>query len=327
MVLPSAASFFPIGIVVMDVDYDKFLGAALGGYTSIEPATKAAIHHVFRVKTEQGDYYLKHRSTVYAKTPSHAADPFDMAYEAAALQIMHEVAPNNCPALIAYDRDSGLLLMTDIMSPGDNLEDRLYDGSASKSQGQILGTTLAALHRALSVYGNDKRLIRDTDIYETNLFYKFDSLNYPHVSETAMRLRREPRQLIHGDLSPKNIGIDDSIASFCDFDNSHYGNFIYDAGFILGHLILHTACDAGQSIAGAFMEAYTADEQYFRDVQRRDLLARTALGACIYRLDNKWVKYEIKGLTENGKSLLLQQVTAKLAEESIALEDICSLKI
>jgi len=129
--------------------------------------------------------------------------------------------------------------------------------------------------------------------------------------------------LILGDVSPKNIGVDKNGSYYCDFDNAHNGNILFEVGFLAGHLVLYSL-NSNFDLVEEFIKRYFSRNNELTDNQK-DILIRVILSTCIYRLDNKWIQYNLPDQVNKNKSEILKKIIFLLSKNS--LNDIEYLKL
>lgn len=293
---------------------EAFLGSVLGSVDSIEPVSGGLVHHVFRVKSGDNEYYLKVRGNRFAGIPTIESLPEDIRFEARALQIMSGTLPNIFPHLVSENREVGALLITSIMQPQHNLPHKLRKKEITSREAEIIGRSLRKIHEKLSRGEHYIREDGDEDYYQKNLLYRLGSQENVILQQTIKELSQRKRSLIHGDLSPKNLGLVSDELRICDLDTVHRGNPIFDVGFFIAHIFLHSL-ELGYPPArytDSFLDAYQYEmETPGIPAEDHDLLMRIVLGILLYRLNNKIVPYaldisdtERKGVVDVVRSLL-----------------------
>lgn len=119
------------------------------------------------------------------------------------------------------------------------------------------------------------------DIYfRQNLQYRIGFLGMSVADELVNQLVCMDRQIIFGDLSPKNIGISPSgELTTCDLESAHRGNAVFDAVFLLAHLLLHSKDDPVRTIE-MFHDGYLLDDE--------ELTIGLIVALMLYRIDPKF---------------------------------------
>ena len=167
----------------------------------------------------------------------------------------------------------------------------------------------------MSYYSHDSDLRSggDTAHYEKKLRDRFGYRHNPVLDEMIDDLRREKRQLILGDVAPKNVGVNNKgdLFIFFDLEDAHRGNAIFDYGYLIGHILLHTFTSPEDAIEDikAFCKGYSSD-QFDEETVRK-----IALGIMLYRLGSI-VPYQTN-LTSDQKLAVQRRVEGVLSKELV----------
>jgi hypothetical protein len=123
------------------------------------------------------------------------------------------------------------------------------------------------------------------------------------LDQLIVQMSHLPKQLILGDFSPKNIGVsEDYHVSLYDLDAVHHGNAVFDVGFFIGHILVHTLGKHPDLISG-FLDGY----REYADLVGNHLLTQLALGICLYRLANPTIPYTL-AMDERQRSCLIDTI-------------------
>ena len=277
--------------------------------TSATPTHGGVVHFVWRLETEEGRFYLKIRGNKFAKIPEITTSPGNIVYEFKALTLLGNLMPNNFPQVIYFDPGRALLITSDAMPDGIGFEALLQSRKVTPDTVQNLGKTLREIHGVASTISQSIRENDDDAFYMQKLSHKLGHSDHPVLSNVIKDLTfNQPRQIILGDPSPKNIGVNNygTRLVFFDLEDVHQGNMVFDVGFLLGHLILHAYTDEHEAIVhvDSFLNGYR--NNYLDNL----LLRAIALGTIMYRL-NSIVPYSIT-LSDQQKAGLLQATAATL---------------
>jgi tRNA A-37 threonylcarbamoyl transferase component Bud32 len=272
----------------------------IGKLLQIKQLSGGLVHYVYRIIGERQVGIAKVRSSFYSALPHISANPEDIRYERDAIFLLSQVEPNVFPHLLMFDAQKAMILMTDVIPSNITLEGILNEGVATEELMNKIGTTLARVHNNLLPVSRPIREDGDDRLYSLNLYYRLGYLGHPVLDETVERLKALPRQLIIGDLSPKNIGLNGGEITICDLDYVHMGNVIFDVGFLTGHILVHSIQDYENANSGvdAFLSGYIEGNSDFD--KENPLLKQIALGIVLYRLNNPVIPYNIP-LTEEQK--------------------------
>ncbi len=310
-----------------EVAVDTFLKKHIGASYTITPASGGLVHHVYKVTTEHATYYLKVRGTKFAKMPTVESRPEDIEFEYRALKQFYKIAPRSFPKVIAYSHVNSMILLSSIMTPDINLEFLLNNGVVNDAAVERISRLVAKVHNGLYASAAVVRGENEDEYYENNLYYRLSSLGRTPLKDVVTRLKKHKRQIIFGDLSPKNMAIDEEGVYICDLDAAHYGNVLFDIGFFAGHLLLHTFNQPDSHIAEAFINTYFTNADLHIEGEDEDLLARIMVGTCIYRLDNTIVPYNLPNLSLEEREEILHKLDDLLYEKTLAVKQLGKIKV
>ena len=311
----------------VEVTIDDFLKEYVNAPYEITPVSGGLVHHVYRVTTKHAVYYLKVRGTKFAKMPTIESRPEDIEFEYRALKQFHAVAPESFPEVIAYDRAGSRILLSSIMTPDINLEFLLNNGVVNNTDIERIARLVAQVHDGLHSNTEVIRGENEDEYYNNNLYYRLSSLGRKPLKDVVTHLKKHRKQIIFGDLSPKNMAIDNEGVYICDLDTAHYGNVLFDIGFFMGHLLLHTFNQRDSHIAEAFVGTYLNHADLHIDDEDEDLLVRITIGTCIYRLDNTIVPYNLPNLSLEERKEILQRLDKLLYDRNLTVKRLSKIKI
>jgi len=281
---------------------------------SVEIVTGGVAHHVYRIDTREGRFYLKHRGSYFPKIPGIRINPMDIGHEHRALSLLSALLPGCFPRILFYDPERAFMVLADAM-PGESaesgtLESLLLKRCVTAATLQRLGELLRRIHDATQRIVEPIRDGGDDEFFALKLQHRFGHRNTPSLKRIINELTyNSPRQIIIGDPSPKNIGVSDAGTRlmFFDLEDVHRGCVLFDVGFCLGHLILHAQSDPQQALA--YLEAFS-DGYGNRGLSDSELAKAIALGTIIYRLDGM-IPYPVP-LSPEGRTGLLGRTEATL---------------
>lgn len=280
------------------------------------------VHHVFRVITKEKEYYLKIRADYFIRMPAVKSNPKEIRYEAKALRIASHLFPETFPHVVATDEDRGLLLISSIMQPKDNLLHRLEQREIRCDDIAIIGKNFGEIHNAFAFVKDAVREDSDEQEYRNNLLYRLGSQNNIVLEGVILKLSSQSRTLIIGDLSPKNLGLVDRELRICDLESVHRGNPIFDVGFFIGHLYVHSL-ESGYPAAKftrTFLKAYRSLDKITYELENL-LLQQIVLGIILYRLNNKRVPYSVN-MTNAERLNIVNETNRLLARDIVGWESI-----
>ncbi|MDO8657289.1 MAG: hypothetical protein Q7K55_01010 [Candidatus Levybacteria bacterium] len=287
----------------------------------IEKADGGLVHYVYRITTKNKIMFAKHRVSYFAKLPKIQTKPEFIKYEKRALDIFSKLAPEVFPKVLRYFPKKYLLILSDIMPNRKTLEKELNEHSFNKEEAFKLGKLLAEIHIKLSSVKLSIREDGDKEFYKQLLFYRFGYQDIPTLKQVIAELNSLTKQLIIGDLSPKNIGVSgQGKFTICDLENVHMGNTASDVGFLACSLIIHTINNysLAHRLLLNFLQGYNSKINEKTD---DSLLKRIIMGISLYRLDNPVIPYDI-AITENEKKIKITEIKRALNLKKISWEEL-----
>ncbi len=298
MTAPSATARTTPGLAeVLGPHLPQVLAACrphIGRPGPVQACTGGNVSHVFRLRGEVGSVVVKVRGRRFARIPHVATDPALIALEHRALGLYHGLLPGLFPKALAFLPDAHAMVMTDVFPDGRPWREHLDQRAATVEECVRLGTALARVHHATAALP-PLRDAEGDDLFRTEHAYGhcLRSSGHHALDEACRRLDALPgRQLVLGDTCPKNLSLAGGRTAFVDLDNVHHGAPLFDAGYLLAHLVLHHVVRPARvhPLAASFLDAYSlpGPPRPWRD---DDLLATVAAGVLLYRLEARTVPY------------------------------------
>jgi hypothetical protein len=272
-------------------------------------AAGGVVHFVWELNTVGEKFYLKIRGDRFARIPGIKTSPTNIAYEYKALRLLSTALPDHFPHVVHFSAPKALLITKDAIPNGEYLEKLLHTRTVTSELLVQLGKTLSKVHDATRLMSESIRENSDENFYNEKLDHKLRFRDHPVLNKFVQEMvSHEPRQIIIGDPSPKNIGVNDNGARvvFFDLEDVHRGNVVFDVGFFIGHLFLHAYAD--NQLATGYVERFL--QGYGNKGLNSCLVKVIALGVILYRLDSI-VPYAID-LNDEKKLLLGRTVETAL---------------
>lgn len=187
---------------------------------------------------------------------------------AAAEYLGSVLPPSSVPQVVDTDRGNWLFVMRAAPGGGVNWKEALLDGVIDVGVAARVGSMLGIIHRRSAVAAGgvgaippDLREFADRRGFvqlRINPYHRAVAAAHPELAAAieaeAQRMLAQPRVLVHGDYSPKNIivssggtgggngnsddGGGDGAVFLLDFEVAHLGNPVFDLAFLLTHLTL-----------------------------------------------------------------------------------------
>lgn len=299
--------------VVEIINHDAFL-LSLPRIDNLTPVVGGVAHDVYQVISSGENFYLKIRDTRFSQIPEISCDPAEIVFEYQALTLFKCLAPENFPYVLSFNPEQFYLVLSDAISDGKKLEDLFLEEMVIPEMLFVFGKTLKKIHKLSQQHQEGLRPDGDKAHYEAKLQHR---LGYRHSQVLdgvieALRCQKD-KQLILGDVAPKNIGVNDSGRQFIFFDleDAHLGDVIFDYAYFLGHLLIHTF--TSPSISVKAIENY--EKGYDGDNFDQALVKKIVLGIMLYRLGGI-IPYATN-LDANQKIAVEKNVETLLSEDLV----------
>lgn len=261
---------------------DSFL-LSLPYIDGVSPVLGGVAHQVFQIRSGDDRYYLKIRGDRFASIPEITCNPADIVFEYRALTAFHQATPDNFPRVLAFNEGEHYLILSDAIPNGEKMEDLFLGGRATPIMLFNFGETLAGIHSATNSYQDAVRDSGDQPYYHTVLSHRFGYRHNPVLDNLVQSLSAlDNKQLILGDVSPKNIGTNNNgeLFIFFDLETAHQGDVVFDYAYFLGHILIHSLASAETALT--YLESYV---QGYGHSNFDDLMVKQiALGILLYRL-------------------------------------------
>jgi 5-methylthioribose kinase len=167
------------------------------------------------------------------------------ASEAAALDLLQgRVGPVEIPRLLFFDARLTIMGQEMIPGPPPTYKDQLLGGEARPEVPSALGAAAGTLHRMTPP---ETLATRETwrlfDDLRLDPYYRATAARRPELRTALSALIDEtvastPRQLVHGDLTPKNVLVLPDRVVLVDWEVTHAGDASFDLATLTAHLLL-----------------------------------------------------------------------------------------
>jgi len=278
------------------------------------------VHYVYKIVGRQQTLYLKIRSKRFSGIPSIKTEPGLIRYEAKALKLFSFYFPTIFPKVIAFNKKRNYLLLTDISRGNSCFEKKLNKNWVKETDFYFLGKTIKKIHLAtknlnISIRGK----IKDERFREKQMFYLLGFLNHPQLNKIILSYRQVPKNLILGDLSPKNLYVEKDYLGICDLEHACRGHYLFELAHLIGHGIVHTLKNSKRKkLINSLISGYGGLNF---PLLQQEILTYTAVGIVLYRLASPVVPYNLpftQTEKENFTSLFLRILdTRRLSLERI----------
>lgn len=286
----------------------------VGRINDISVATGGLVNYVYRVEGERGTLYLKVRKTEFSALPLLNSNPADIRYESKALDILSSAFPEVFPNQVAFYPKESMMVLSDAIGNGVRLDEAFRRGTFSEESSASLGSLVGRIHTKFRDADISIREDGDEEYHTKNLEYRLGYHKNHELDSLVSRLKQGPRQLILGDLSPKNMGVGpDGKFTMWDLEIAHRGNPVFDVGFLAAHVVLHSrdGTEKPGRLLKALLDGYysTADKVGVDGIDLKQIV----LGIILFRMRNEVIPYMMEVAAEDrnrisdSASLLLLQ--------------------
>ncbi len=211
-----------------------------------EPLTGGVSSDIWRIDLPGGAVCAKRALTKLRVAADWFAPITRNRYEAEWMQVAQAAAPGSVPRVLGQHEALGVLVMAYLPETEHPLwKSQLRDGHADPRSAQAVGHTLARIH-SFSAARPDLASRFDSDMifFDIRLepYLLATATRHPDLAPILQRLVEQtqgnPRALVHGDVSPKNILIAVDRPIFLDAECAWWGDPAFDIAFCLNHLLL-----------------------------------------------------------------------------------------
>jgi 5-methylthioribose kinase len=212
---------------------------------SVEVLTGGVSNVVLSISGEGKDFVLKQALPELRVATKWPADQRRAMVEARAIEILHNLTPQNVPQLCDVDPERFTLIMKRAPRTMTIWKEDLLSGSIHPEVAAHLGQILGLWHRNSAAESAILDEFREDSLFEQlriRPFYRTIAAKHESISQRISKLIAELLEdkscLVHGDYSPKNILVEGkSKVIVLDFEVAHTGNPVFDLGFFLAHLL------------------------------------------------------------------------------------------
>jgi 5-methylthioribose kinase len=215
---------------------------------SIKALTGGVSSNIFLITSEQAQYCLK-QALPQLKVAKQWLAPVNRVFaEIDWLQTAAQIAPKAVPKILGIDQASKSFVMQYLGSEYLNWKAELLAGRVDVAVATQLGNILGRIHSQTAL--NDelaKRFANDDTFYAIRLEPYLEEAarqhpaSSPRLQALIKRTQHNPKVLVHGDVSPKNIMLGPLGPVILDAECAWYGDPAFDVAFCLNHFFLKAA--------------------------------------------------------------------------------------
>ena len=245
-------------------------------------------------------------------------------FEAAWLETAAELVPGLGPELLGYDWELGVVVM-DWLAPTDHpvWKAELRDGRADPLIARALADGLVRLHAATADSPTIAARFDSAHIFgPIRLEPYLDATGRAHpdlagrFGELRSMVEANPRVLVHGDVSPKNVLVGPHRPVLLDAECATYSDPSFDVAFCLNHLLLKCVWNANaidgylacfDAFAGSYLAGVTWEPRAEVEARAAALLPALLLA----RVDGK---SPVEYLSDDQRALVRSSARAMLLD-------------
>lgn len=261
----------------------------------IKKRTDGFVHSVYEIKSTQAILFAKIRRNSFASNASININPHDIINEKIALDHIRARLGDVVPEVLDFVPEYATLLLSDVQNGNPSLDTLIHERSW-----EFLPAAAKTIGRFHRTYQGEVIPIRKTDeetFYHNNLYYRLGFLDLPEIDHLVQKLYNQPRQLIHGDLSPRNIiyAKDEDKIRIFDLETVHMGNALFDLAFFESHLVMEIFPEGLELLDK--INIFRRNYEHEGWTEDEDLEIRLVFALMLYRLKSSFKYTPSKGLS------------------------------
>jgi 5-methylthioribose kinase len=266
---------------------------------TVKALTGGVSSNIFHLTTQQAQYCLK-QALPQLKVAKQWLAPVDRVFaEIAWLQTAATIAPDAIPKILGIDQTSKSFVMQYLGAEYLNWKAELLAGRVADKVAAQLGNILGRIHSQTALKEDiAKRFANDDTFYAIRLepYLEEAARQHPELSPRLKalikRTQHNPKVLVHGDVSPKNIMLGPIGPVILDAECAWYGDPAFDVAFCLNHFFLKAAhmprlAPALLQNAQDFLNAYLQEVTWEPLPELEYRIASLLPGLMLARVDGK----------------------------------------
>lgn len=245
----------------------QHLESVLGPIILQDEQTGGFANFVFRIGTENGEFFLKHRAPYIKARPELLRPRERLLHEIEAVKILYHILPLGTSPKLVYEDPENFTFMTESLFRGNGrlLDEYIKEGVYPIDIALILGKLIGQLHT--KTYNSEISIREPSEelrFYEQQYDILFYSVSFPSsiartvCLEEINKVKSRGKAIVIGDLSPKNIVTSDGNVALFDFDAVHMGDPATDLAYLFGHIFLSSFVNGRVTEAREFIHNFIA---------------------------------------------------------------------
>ena len=266
---------------------------------TVKALTGGVSSNIFQLTTKHAQYCLK-QALPQLKVAKEWLAPVDRVFaEIDWLQTAATIAPDAVPQILGVDQASKSFVMQHLGDEYLNWKTQLLAGKIADKVAAQLGNILGRIHSQTALKEDiAKRFANDDTFYAIRLepYLEEAARQHPDLSPRLRaliaRTQHNPKVLVHGDVSPKNIMLGPLGPVILDAECAWYGDPAFDVAFCLNHFFLKAAhmpkaAPALLKNAQDFLNAYLQEVTWEPVPELENRIATLLPGLMLARVDGK----------------------------------------
>lgn len=259
------------------------------------------VHLVYKISTDNSSYFLKVRWKSSRKYNEELINPKDIKKEKLALDLLYNLFPDNFPNVLFYNESKNFFLMGDVINSWTSFIDFLnWQSHIIELEKYIieLWSVLWKIHYSLW-----RKKFSDNDS-NYNYINRVDIILWNNSNSASIieALKKEKKQLILWDLSPKNIWVNENHKPvFFDFEHFWQWSCIFEVAFLSSHIYLHLYnLKNSKKILNLFLTSYNESN---KDFEINELFWKIFYSSINYRVWIYPMKYNVSLSSDSIKKI------------------------
>ena len=272
-------------------EINNFINSINWKIISILENTKWDVHLVYEIITKDSSYFLKIRGKSSKKYNNELINPKDIIKEKLALDLLYKLFPDNFPQVLLYSENKNYFLMNDVINSWNSFIDFLnWQRSIIEIEKSIIELWSILWNIHYSLWGIKFPDDDSNDNYKNRVSVILWNTDYSVL--IIEELKKEKKQLILWDLSPKNIWVNENNNPvFFDFEHFWQWNCIFEVAFLSSHIYLHLYnLKNNRKILNSFLASYNESS---KDFEINELFWKIFYSSILYRVWVNHMRYNV----------------------------------
>jgi len=232
------------------------------------------------------------------------------------------VVPDAIPTLYGWSDAANGFAMEYIDGPDiENWKSALLAGRQDHGESSAVAQVLGRIHAQSTTRGFDRNVFdsaADFEALRTNPYLRFTARKHPVIAKRLLALAdqiaRYKLALVHGDISPKNILMRQSLPVILDAECATMGDPAFDVAFYLNHLLLKSVHLPGskanlRAAMLTFWDTYGAHVTWEGTTELQSRVVQLLPALLLARIDGK---SPVEYLREESRDCIREMAIARI---------------